>query len=249
MPVGHVAFTPDRNHLFITDDDDGCAYLIDMKTWGVKQVLPNEGPPGGFTISSDGTRCAGHGWHGEKGAPTLEWRKYPSWERYKTWDIFSDESERFEALAFSPDDRTLAGMNRQGVHLYDVATGERRGHHPFKPGRARSSFLSLLVFHPDGKRLAVGRGRQMTVLEVETMKEVELAKKPFLGAAFTPDGRSLWAASNEESVTVWDTATWTKTGEHDWGVGPVLSVAVAPDGMTAAAGGKGGQVVVWDLDP
>jgi WD40 repeat protein len=248
MGVGHVAFTPDGKHLFLTDDDDGWSYLIDVKTWGVKQVLPGQDPPGEFFFSRDGRRCVRYGWHGEKETPTLEWWKYPSWKLYRTWDIFSDEEERFAFLAFSPDDRTLAGMNLQGVHLYDVATGNRCAHHPFKPSRVRSSPPSLLVFHPDGKRLAVGCGKQMTILETDPLQEVELARKPFLGAAFTPDGRSLLAASNEESVTVWDTTTWTKTGAYAWDIGPVLSVAVAPDGMTAAAGGKGGQVVVWDLD-
>jgi WD40 repeat protein len=248
MGVGHVAFTPNGKHLFVTDDDDGWSYLIDVKTWEVKQILPDQSPPGVFIFSHDGRRCVRYGWHGEKGVPTLEWWKYPSWKLYRTWDIFSDEEERFAVLVFSPDDRTLAGMNLLGVHLYDVATGKRLAHHPFTPGRRRSLFLSLLVFHPDGKRLAVGCGKQMAILEIDTRKEVELAKKHFMGGAFTPDGRSLLAASNEESVTVWDTTTWTKTGEYAWDIGPVLSVAVAPDGMTAAAGGKGGQIVVWDLD-
>jgi WD40 repeat protein len=248
MGVGHVAFTPNGKHLFLTDDDDGWAYLMDVRTWEVKQILQDQDPPGVLIFSHDGRRCVRYGWHAETDAPTLEWWKYPSWKLYRTWDIFSDEEERFAVLVLSPDDRTLAGMNPQGVHLYDVATGKRRAHLPFKPSRARSSFLSLLLFHPDGKRLAVGCGKQMTILEIDTMKEVELAKKPFLGGAFTPDGRSLLAASNEESVTVWDTTTGTKTAEHAWDIGPVLSVAVAPDGMTAAAGGKGGQVVVWDLD-
>jgi WD40 repeat protein len=148
---------------------------------------------------------------------------------------------------FSPDDRTLAGMNGDGLHLYDVASGKRRAHRPFRPVRDRP----FLAFHPDGRRLAVGVGKRLTILNLQTMNEVaevRAAKKPFRGGAFTPDGRLLLTAGNEEAVQVWETTTWKQTAGYDWDVGAVLCVAVAPHGMTAAAAGKGGPVVVWDLD-
>jgi WD40 repeat protein len=243
-----VVFTPDGKYLFVTDCDDGWAYLIDVKTADTRKVLPDHDPPGSFTFSQTGTRCVRYGWSLEKDAPTLEWWKYPSWKLYRTWDIFSDEAEKFDLLAFGPRDRTLAGLNADGLNLYAVATGKRRAHRPFKLGQ-RQPFLA---FHPDGRRLAVGWGKGMTVLDVETaaaVAELKSAKKPFLDGVFTPDGRLLLTASNEEAVKVWDTTTWTLTAQYAWDIGPVACVAVAPDGMTAAAGGgKGGQIVVWDLD-
>jgi WD40 repeat protein len=246
--LNDIVFTPDGKYLFVTDDDDGWAYLIDVKTGGIRKVLPDHDPPGGFTFSRVGTRCVRYGWSTEKDAPTLEWWKYPSWKLYRTWDIFSDEAEKFDLLVFGPRDRVLAGMNADGVNLYDVATGKRRARHPFKLGQRRP----LLAFDPDGSRLAVGWGKCITVLDVESMATVaELKatnKKSFLDGAFTPDGRLLLTASNEEVVKVWNTTTWTPAAQYAWDVGLVACVAVAPDGMTAAAGGKGGQIVVWDLD-
>ena len=66
--------------------------------------------------------------------------------------------------------------------------------------------------------------------------------------AFSPDGRDLVSACQDEQVRVWD----VKTGEllrcYDWKVGAVTSLAFAPDGLTVAAGGEKGQVVVWDWE-
>jgi WD40 repeat protein len=246
-PLDTVVFTPDGKHLFVTDDDDGWAYLIDVKTGNIRKVLPDHDPPGSFTFARGGKRCVRYGWSDQKDVPTLEWWKYPSWKLYRTWDIFSDEAEKFDLLAFGPKDSILAGMNADGVDLYDVATGKRRARRPFKLGRGRP----FLTFHPDGRRLAVGWGKRVTILDVETVEavaELKSAKKPFLDGAFTPDGRWLLTASNEEAVTVWDTAVWKQATQYAWGIGPVACVAVAPDGMTAAAGGKGGSIVLWDLD-
>jgi WD40 repeat protein len=247
IPVGAAAFVPNSRKLVVTDNDDGWVYVIDVNTGAVQQVAPKHDPPGCFTFSRGGTRCVRYGWSGEKDAPTLEWWKYPSWKCYRTWDIFADESEQFASLAFSPDDRTLAGINGSGVDLYDVATGRRRAHHPLKLGQQRP----LLLFHPDGRHLAVGWGKRMTILELESMQgiaELKLASKSFVGAAFTPDGRLLLTAGNDETVKLWETATWRQTREHAWGIGAALCVAVAPDGLTAAAGGKSGTIIVWDLD-
>jgi WD40 repeat protein len=247
MPVGTAAFVPDGKHLFVTDDDDGWAYLIGVRAGDVKQVLPEHDPPGEFLFAHGGTRCVRYGWSGEKDAPTLEWWRYPSWKLYKTWDIFPAGAEQFAALAFSPDDRSLAGLGSDGVELYDVARGKRLGRFPVRFGGERA----ILAFHPGGRRLAAGFGKRMTILDVPTMQEVatlKLAKKSFLDGAFTPDGRLLLTASNEDTVKVWDTTTWTQIREYAWGIGAAFCVAVAPHGETAAAAGKGGPIVVWDLD-
>jgi WD40 repeat protein len=73
-------------------------------------------------------------------------------------------------------------------------------------------------------------------------------RKHFTGVAFHPSGRYLAATSNDETVKLYDTATWQLARTFTWQVGRLRSVAFSPDGTRAAVGSDTGQVVVWDVD-
>lgn len=74
------------------------------------------------------------------------------------------------------------------------------------------------------------------------------SRKLFTGIAFHPSGRYLAATSNDETVKLYDTATWEVAHTFTWKIGRVRSVCFSPDGALAAAGSDKGQVVVWDVD-
>ncbi len=68
--------------------------------------------------------------------------------------------------------------------------------------------------------------------------------------AFSPDGRTLAAGSQDHKVWLWDMTTparpvreATLTGATDW----VNAVAFSPDGHSLAAGSSDDQVLVWNL--
>jgi WD40 repeat protein len=73
--------------------------------------------------------------------------------------------------------------------------------------------------------------------------------RQFTGVAFHPSGRYLAATSNDETVKLYDTATWQLARTFTWKVGRLRSVAFSPDGTRAAVGSDSGKVVVWDVDP
>ena len=74
------------------------------------------------------------------------------------------------------------------------------------------------------------------------------SRKDFTAAAFHPSGRCLYASSNDETIQVFDTATWERIERFRWRIGKPKSVAVSTDGTLAAAGGDNGDIVIWDLD-
>lgn len=132
--------------------------------------------------------------------------------------------------------------------LRDLGTGEIREEARGVVGRPLGPTAS-----PDGSLWAVREGRNLSVYSAKEFgASVTYFRSPtkadFTGHAFHPSGQYLLVSSVDQSVKVYDTATWQVTRVYDWGVGKLFSVAVSPDGTLAAAGGDKGQIVLWDWE-
>ncbi|HEY8506218.1 MAG TPA: WD40 repeat domain-containing protein, partial [Gemmataceae bacterium] len=111
--------------------------------------------------------------------------------------------------------------------------------------------VSDLAFSPCGDILAGVAGPSLHIWNLATKRQVgvkKLGKLHFQALAFTPDGRFLGTASNDETARFWDTRTWEVATTFTWKIGRMLDIAFAPDGLRAAASGSSGKVVVWDVD-
>ncbi|HEY1192301.1 MAG TPA: WD40 repeat domain-containing protein [Gemmata sp.] len=83
----------------------------------------------------------------------------------------------------------------------------------------------------------------------KTFRELRVGgRRDLTGLAYTPDGKRLAAACNDETVRVYDAATLEEVKKYTWKSGRLRSVAFSPDGTLAAAGSDTGKVVVWDVD-
>jgi dipeptidyl aminopeptidase/acylaminoacyl peptidase len=155
-------------------------------------------------------------------------------------------SEGIGALAFSPDGTLLAtGGYDWGVHIYDVATGQKQ----FLLER-HENHVYALAFSPDGKLLASG-GEDHTVRlwNVENGQEIAVLghADAVVDVAFNPDGKLLATAANDTRIHIWDTTTYSQVGTLDIGAYPA-SVAFSPDGTLLLANGQG-TVSVWGVQP
>ena len=65
--------------------------------------------------------------------------------------------------------------------------------------------------------------------------------------AFSPDGKTLASASEDETVILWDVASRQPLGEPLKGHRRVRSVAFSPDGKTLASAGEDDTVILWDV--
>jgi WD40 repeat protein len=109
------------------------------------------------------------------------------------------------------------------------------------------------VASDDGRWIAAREGNRVAIFH-----GVHFADKPivlkndgrphFTGLAFHPSGRYLAATSNDATVKLYDTETWSVAKVFTWEIGRMRSVAFSPDGMLAAAGSDKGRVIVWDFD-
>jgi RNA polymerase sigma factor (sigma-70 family) len=65
--------------------------------------------------------------------------------------------------------------------------------------------------------------------------------------AFTPDGKTLVAASGVGKILFWDLATEQRLPDLPGHLGQVTALVIAPDGKTLASASDDGAVTLWDL--
>jgi WD40 repeat protein len=74
--------------------------------------------------------------------------------------------------------------------------------------------IGAVTFSPDGRTLAAGSSRTVTLLDLATQQEVSILKG-HLGSiwslAFTPDGNTLASGSLDGTVRLWRTASFAET--------------------------------------
>jgi WD40 repeat protein len=197
------------------------------------------------------------------------------------WDVATGESRGVLppapargvfGLALAPDGKMIAAAEtwKEGdervpdrcVTLRDRASGKLRASLP-------DETYGVLAFSPDGKVLArsayVRKENQIASVEIRrrdltTNQELPAlvhtaSKSPMNCMAFSPDGRTVAAATFEGDIILWDTAsgeirTTMKTEDRR----RVSSLAFAPDGRTLAVGvadrlgrdHEPGLIILWD---
>jgi RNA polymerase sigma factor (sigma-70 family) len=160
-----------------------------------------------------------------------------------------------EALALSPDGRTLATSEDRFVHLREAATGKE-----FRkialPTSNPWSASSWLTFSPDGQRLAIGGpdGKTIVLLDVRQGKVVRTFQHTSMlfAAAFSPDGQQLAGGGYDFDAKgyfsrLWDVATGKELRRFRHDRDGLRTLAFAPDGATLAGGDDGGRLRLWDV--
>jgi WD40 repeat protein len=180
-------------------------------------------------------------------SPTAGGELTPSW-------VQSDAGWRWVAAAFLPDGEQFVSVEykhpdelRRLVVRFAASGGARR------ELSCHGKEITAVAVSPDGRWL-VGRSRQAVWVwggSDWTGKPRKLAtdtRKGVSAVAFHPSGRCLAVTSLDETVKLYDTATWQLAKTFTWQVGRLRSVAFSHDGTRAAVGSDTGKVVVWDVD-
>jgi WD40 repeat protein len=186
------------------------------------------------------------------------------------WDLataravreFQEEGTHCFCGNLSPDGRTLALGDDEGVHFFDWSTGKNLR---LLKGHKRQVWAT--VFSPDGKVLASSANMDQYILlwDVPTGKQLRRILTPFLhdlhSLAWSPDGKLLASAGVKtnnlgkiiDTVCLWNPATgkqvreWTMRLGTDRQTGGVRGLAFSPDGTRLAAADADNPIVVWDV--
>jgi len=149
---------------------------------------------------------------------------------------------RLNAIAFGPDDQSVAVAGLDGViRICDVTTGELH--------RELSSTglpVNGLAFAPQNRRLASISWYQTTLWDLETGEPLCNAKAGGYQLAFSSSGKRLAVTGAGQSVTLLETdgakRVFSLGGHHD----EALSLVFTPDGHRLISGSRDCSLIVWD---
>jgi WD40 repeat protein len=241
--VRTLAFSPDGTWL-VTGGDNFPLRIWDVATAHVRKDIP--GPTNSVwnvAVSPDGARIAasGHDWEKQRHSMSVT-------------EVATGKARYFgvggEALAFSPDDRWLAGCGADGktVLLWDTRTWKRSAQ-----WSGHRAVINAVAFSPDSRQLAsVSRDRTVRVWRVATGEcEAVLSghTDDVFAVAFHPDGTPLATAGRDRAVWLWDLARGEEVARLPGHTSYVWSLAFSPDGRTLVSGSGDSTVRLWDTVP
>jgi WD40 repeat protein len=168
-------------------------------------------------------------------------------------------SETAVTVTFSPDGRRLAALcSDRTVKVWDVETSEVTVTLTGLPTRPVG-----LGFSPDGETLITlggSRGAETAVAyDLSSSKAVRTVRGPRLqsagkliaaGATLSPDGSRAATFGEDNSLTIWDTATGQTVlalKEAAYGPNPLSRFRFSPDGTRVASFYPRGTLRVWDV--
>jgi WD40 repeat protein len=180
----------------------------------------------------------------------------------RTQDEQNNRDANYFSVAYSPDGKEVITVEKEGLRIWDVASGKQ------VRWAVRSSVDTYNpALSPDGRILATGKrdGRRrggtpdsaIRLWELASGQEVTRLEFPEDGTsdlAFSPDGRLLMACCtrstripHDQVVRLWDVGTGREMRHLTGHLGLIWSAAFAPDGRTVISGGADGTALVCDI--
>jgi WD40 repeat protein len=174
----------------------------------------------------------------------------------KLWDVATRRlvvtlpahNSRVHWLAFSNDGEVLGTVGDDGIKLWNVKTHQL-------VFTLEEKQVARIAIAPAGTLLAIGYGhpvfshqysRPVKLWDFATHQVVKTFPEPGSRLAFSPNGKILAAACDNDTLKLWNVETGQEMRRLD-NAGEVLCLSFSPDGQTVAAGNWAGEVQLWNV--
>ncbi|MEG4106993.1 serine/threonine-protein kinase [Microcoleus sp. S13_C5] len=160
-----------------------------------------------------------------------------------------DNLESVNAIALSPDGKTLVSASLGTIRIWNVRT-ERLRVPPLDLVHSKKSVNTVAV-SPDGSILASGGGDKNVILwDLKTgrrMRTIPAHKAAVNAIAFSRDGQTLASGSDDKTIRLWNVRTGSRLRTLSGHAGGVNAIAFSRDGKTLASGSQDKTVRLWNL--
>lgn len=226
--VNHLAFSPDNHILAVSESSNGIVQLWNIETHRELSMLPlttRRDSASAIAFSQDGKTLITPNYFGD----IIHWDTVSGSQRihldsYRPDLTLLEEDGKYgrhsvDALAFAQDDTTfVSGDPKDGkIRLWDAATGRQLA--IFK---AKSPFAKLSQTEPE-------------------------IQKGLNALAFSPDGKTVASAHDDNTVRLWDPITSTETATLKGHKERINTLAFSPDNVLLASGGADDSIILWDV--
>lgn len=212
--------------------------ILDTKT-GKKTVVIKEEPNAPvqmFAFLPDGR----HALIDQAGKPDIA---ILDMEANRRWNHFRAGQNGSTMIHVGKDGRTMYRTpNETAVERWEMATGKRR--------TSLDITGQLLDVSPDGRRLAVGVGTTVQLVEIATGRIALLpnAINPVWALSFSPDNDWFVCAGDpKRGITVWDARTGRLAARVVGHRGAMRGLEFSPNGKEFLTASVDGTLLVWDL--
>ncbi len=271
--VSGAAFSPNGKSMITYMGYNGGSILWDVESGKMIGQLPNDHPQGmiaAFTPDGKHLVVSGSGNNGDCSVSLVDVAKR---EKIRSVDEGVNDTP-FTALAVAPDGRTIAlaaGFSQRqeppAICFWDMASGDEISRLPSFVNAANAvrnrrgvvaNPAQALAYSPNGRQLAILYEGMLVIVEVATNNErcrftfhqasgAEGQGSSSAALAFSPDGRTLAAASSDGAVRRFDLRSRRELLPLP-GQSAVVALSFTSDGKSLRSYGMDGQLMLWRAD-